>query len=149
MRAMTAQEQTVTDQQRIEAKKAAAPTERRVAVNFWKGLGCPEEYQNPETLEKWTKLMREAMGFMEITELEEFKKFLHWALEENALSGKYLRAANDPAVTLVKNLESLRKHYLAYVKGQEILARKKKPKDSNLPTYRKESGNREILKGDL
>lgn len=144
MKAMTAEDQ---NQERLETKKANTPVERRAAVNFWIMLGKSEEYA--DRVGDWTKKMAEAMGYMEMTELEEFKKFLHWALEENALSAKYLRAANDPATTLVKNLESLRKFYLAYLKGQEILARKTKKKDSNLPAYRKESGNREILKGDL
>ena|SRR5579863_4995425 len=141
------EETTEQNQKRLEAKKAAAPLERRAAVNLFKMLGCPEEYNTPETLGNWTKKMAEAIGFLEMDNLEDFKAFLHWALEENALSAKYLRAANDPAATLVKNLESLRKFYLAYLKGQEILARK--TKKTNLPTYRKESGNREILKGDL
>jgi hypothetical protein len=139
-----------TDQQRLEAKKAAAPVERRAAVNFFIMLGTPDEYANNETRDAWSKLMREAMGFMGIDNLEEFKAFLHWALEENALSAKYLRAARDPAVTLVKNLESLRKFYLAHLKGQEVLNKaKNKKKDSSLPAYREGSGNRTILKGDV
>ena len=55
-----------TDQQRLEAKKAAAPVERRAAVNFFIMLGTPEEYNKPEILESWVKLMREAMGALEI-----------------------------------------------------------------------------------
>src|ERR1700674_3185626 len=137
-----------TDQQRIETKKANAPVERRAAVNFWIMLGRPEEYV--ERVGDWTKKRGEALRYMEMTELEEFKKFLHWALEENKYSAEYLRQANDPAATLVKNLESLRKRYLAYLKGKEMGERKtKKLKDSNLPAYRQESGKREILKGDL
>src|SRR5271156_6673005 len=117
----TGMAEETTDRQRVEAKKAAAPVERRAAVNFFIMLGTPEEYNKPEILENWVKLMREAMGYLEIKDLEEFKKFLNWALEINEYSAKYLREANDPARSLVKNMESLKKRYNAYLKAHEII----------------------------
>jgi hypothetical protein len=119
------EQQTVqTEQERIAAKQAAAPVERRAATSFWIALGRPVI---EGMVTEWPKLMREAMGYLETNDLEEFKKFLHWTLEENPRSAEYLRVARDPCRSLVKNIESLKKFYLAWVKRQEIVSRKGKP----------------------
>jgi hypothetical protein len=128
--------------------KESLPTERRAAAYLFKLLGQPEEHVT--NADEWEVTMREAVGHMEM-EYEDFKKFLYWVMEENAMSAEYMRKANNPPATLVKNIKVLKKLYTAWAKAQSIIEKKKqaKPKGDNLPAYRQESGKREILKGDV
>jgi len=129
-------------------EKENLPIERRAAAYLFKLLGQPEDHALHA--EEWEVTMREAVGHMELP-YEEFKKFLHWVLEENVMSAEYMRKANNPPATLVKNIKVLKKLYSAWAKAQSIIEKKKqlKPKGDNLPAYRQESGKREILKGDV
>jgi hypothetical protein len=130
-------------------EKEKLPIERRATAYLFKLLGQPEEHRLHA--DEWEGTMREAVGYLDLPNYDEFKKFLYWVMEENAWSAEYMRVAKDPPRTLVKNIESLKKQYTAWAKAQAIIEKKKqvKPKGDNLPAYRQESGKREILKGDV
>ena len=120
----TEQQMVKPEEERIAAKRANAPIERRAATYFWVGLDKPTI---EDMTTEWPKLMREVIGYLETDDYEEVKRFLHWTLEENPTSAEYLRVAKDPCRSLNKNMESLKKFYGAWLKRQEIVGRKGKP----------------------
>jgi hypothetical protein len=123
--------------------------EERAATFLFQLLDRPDQFDNEESRLYWTRQMRECMGETQFDRVQ-FKRFLTWVLEMNPRSAEYMRKANDPVATLKKNLPTLMKFYGAYRKGQEALERSKNSfKAKPGPKNRQDSGNREILKGDV
>lgn len=130
-------------------EKTLKSDEERVAAYLWTLLGQPAEFDDAETRAYWMRQLRECMGETQYDRVQ-FKRFLAWVLDMNPRSAEYMRKANDPVATLKKNLPTLMKFYGAYLKGQEAMERSKNSfKAKPGPKYRQDSGNREILKGDV
>jgi hypothetical protein len=77
---------------------------------FFRLMGQPVEHR--EDSAQWITVMRSIMAQYQL-DLETMKRFLHWAVQENDYSKKYLAIAGDPMETLRKNMPTLVKRFRA------------------------------------
>ena len=101
-------------------KKEKTPSER-AARRFFKLLGEPKEHSRKGT--EWSATISSLMSDARM-ELDEYREFLTWAVNENPMSAEYLRMAKDPVGSLAKNQPTLLRIFRAKKAGARAGDRK-------------------------
>jgi hypothetical protein len=73
-------------------------------------LGCPDEFNNFETRDRWSLILRDIQGESKYDD-ETFAAFLLFALRTDTYSASYLRLAKNPAACLQKHLRECMKGF--------------------------------------
>jgi uncharacterized damage-inducible protein DinB len=129
---------------------------RRLAVRFWRVLGCPVLYKDAQTAKSWEKI---AYRLLRQHTLDQATEVLEHALLTDSFWTQRIHGTNkDPFEFFSEHYETIAKQLEGFKKGLEsdrrktekqVTARKSAAANADKPEYRKKPGDQIVRKEDV